>query len=531
MKRPGLASNAEQVGRALAHLQSGRLKDAERIVKDVLRASPGHFDALHALAIIRGQQRQTNEAVKLLAKAVQVEPSSAPAHYNLGSALMILKRFDEAAVAFERAVTLRPDAAHAHESLGRARQALGRLDEAAASYENAVRLDPNNSLALSSLVQAKRKICDWYGLDALEQRLIKSVAEKKRPVEPLLLHYVADDPRLQRDNAVLYFRDFLKPSFSAPLASTRFQHKPRSRERIRLGYLSSDFRQHAMAYVMAELFELHDRRQFEVIGISYGPDDKSAMRKRLGSAFDRFLDVRSASADQIARRMWSLEIDIAIDLNGYTALARPDILAPRPAPVQCQYLGFPGTLGSDFIDYLFVDPIVAPADQDQNFTERLVRLPDCYQVNDRQRAVAPQLPSRAECGLPSDGFVFCCFNSPHKLTPRMFNVWAKILHAVPESVLWLICDDHRGRNNLIRESNARGLGPDHLVFAGRVSQPEHLARLQLADLFLDTLPYNAHVTASDALWVGLPVLTCAGRAMPGRVGASLLMAVGLPELV
>jgi protein O-GlcNAc transferase len=394
-----------------------------------------------------------------------------------------------------------------------------------------VALDPNNSLALSSLVQTKRRICDWNGLDALEKRLINAVAEHKRPVEPFVLHYVADDPLLQRDNAILYFRDFLRPTFPAALASKRFQHEPRSRERIRLGYLSTDFRQHAMAYVMAELFELHDRRHFEVIGLSYGPDDKSAMRKRLEGAFDRFLDLRCSSADEIARKIWSLDIDIAIDLNGYTALARPGILAPRPAPVQCHYLGFPGTLGSDFIDYLIVDPVVAPEDQDQNFTERLVRLPDCYQVNDRQRAGAPQAPSRQDCGLPGDGFVFCCFNSPHKLTPRMFDVWARVLHAVPRSVLWLVSDNAWDRDNLIREGGARGLGPDRLVFAGRVSLPEHLARLQLADLFLDTLPYNAHATASDALWVGLPVLTCAGRAMPGRVGASLLTAMGLPELI
>jgi protein O-GlcNAc transferase len=196
-----------------------------------------------------------------------------------------------------------------------------------------------------------------------------------------------------------------------------------------------------MAYVMAELFELHDRRRFEVIGLSYGPDDKSAMRKRLEGAFNRFLDLRSASADEIAHKIWSQEIDIAIDLNGYTALARPGILAPRPAPVQCHYLGFPGTLGSDFIDYLIVDPVVAPPDHEENFTERLVRLPDCYQVNDRQRAVAPQAPSRQDCGLPSDGFVFCCFNSPHKLTPRMFDVWAGVLHALPLSVLWLVSDN------------------------------------------------------------------------------------------
>jgi predicted O-linked N-acetylglucosamine transferase (SPINDLY family) len=370
VKRIGLVSNAERVGRALTLLQNGRLKDAERIVKDVLRDSPSHFESLHTLAIIRGQQRQTHEAVKLLSKAVQVEPGSAPAHYNLGSALMTLKRFDAAAAAFERAVTLRPDAAHAHESLGRALQALGRLEQAAASYETAVALDPHNSLALSSLVQTKRKICDWKGLDGLERSLIEAVAKNKRPVEPLLLHYVADDPVLQRDNAVLYFRDFLKPSLAAALASMRFQHKPRSRERIRLGYLSSDFRQHAMAYVMAELFELHDRRRFEVTGISYGPDDRSPLRKRIERAFDRFLDLRSASAEQIAHRIWSLEIDIAVDLNGYTALARPDILAPRPAPVQCHYLGFPGTLGSDFIDYLIVDPVVAPVDEDQNFVLR-----------------------------------------------------------------------------------------------------------------------------------------------------------------
>ncbi len=306
---------------------------------------------------------------------------------------------------------------------------------------------------------------------------------------------------------------------------------PKRHSRLRLGYLSAELRTHPIPCLVAQLFEEHDRSCFEVFAFSYGDDDGTPMRRRLEQAFDGFFDVRGLSDEAIARRIREQEIDIMVDLTGHTAGSRLEILASRPAPVQLHYIGHPGTLGADFIDYLIVDPFVVPAEEQQHYSEALVYLSQCYQANDRKRIARRSPTHRAEAGLPADGFVFCCFNQTYKITPPCFDVWMRLLHAVPGSVLWLLADNRWAEDNLRREAAARGVSPERLVFAPRLAAPEHLARHRLADLFLDTFPYNAHTTASDALWMGLPVLTCAGRGFASRVAGSLLHAVGLPELV
>jgi predicted O-linked N-acetylglucosamine transferase (SPINDLY family) len=302
-------------------------------------------------------------------------------------------------------------------------------------------------------------------------------------------------------------------------------------DKIRVAYLSADYHSHATAYLIAELIELHDRARFETIGVSFGLDDGSAIRKRLAGAFDRFLDVRAKSDREIAALLATLKVDIAVDLKGYTQDSRPDILSFRPAPIQAQWLGYPGTLGADFIDYVIADETVAPFEHAPFYSEKIIQLPGCYQVNDRKRAITARTPSRQEAGLPETGFVFCCFNNSFKILPPVFDVWMRLLQEVPGSVLWLLQDNAGAETNLRSAAAARGVNPARLIFAGRAKLEDHLARHRLADLFLDTLPYNAHTTASDALWTGLPVVTCQGNAFAGRVAASLLKAVGLPELV
>ena len=300
---------------------------------------------------------------------------------------------------------------------------------------------------------------------------------------------------------------------------------------MRLAYLSADYREHATAYLAAGLFERHDRSRFEVIGVSYGPDDHSPMRQRLMRGFDRFVDVQSRGDEETARLLREMEVDIAIDLKGYTTGARPEILSYRPAPVQVSYLGFPGTMAAPFIDYIIADRWVLPEADRPYYAEQVVYLPDSYQVNDAARAIAGNVPTRAEAGLQQDAFVFCCFNNSYKIMPPVFEVWMKLLREIPESLLWLLEDSREARRRLQHAAQASGVDPKRLVFAARVAPAEHLARHRLADLFLDTLPYNAHTTASDALWAGLPVLTCVGTTFAGRVAGSLLRAVGLPELV
>jgi len=282
---------------------------------------------------------------------------------------------------------------------------------------------------------------------------------------------------------------------------------------------------------MVELFESHDRECFEVLAYSYGPDDNSAMRARLASAFDRFVDIRALSHPEAARTVHADKVDILIDLKGYTHHARPAISAYRPAPVQVSYLGYPATMGAEFIDYIIVDPFVVPQDQQPFFSERLVHLPGSYQVNDRRREVAGAGASRRDWGLPAGALVFCCFNNSYKISPTFFDIWMRLLRSVPGSVLWLLETNNLVKDNLRSEAGKRGVEAGRLIFAPIVSSAEHLGRHRHADLFLDTLPCNAHTTASDALWAGLPVLTCRGATFAGRVAASLLMAIGMPELV
>jgi predicted O-linked N-acetylglucosamine transferase (SPINDLY family) len=303
------------------------------------------------------------------------------------------------------------------------------------------------------------------------------------------------------------------------------------KSKISIGYLSGDFHCHATAWLIAELFEKHDRAGFVIFGYSYGPDDRSPMRRRLASAFDRFVDLKDASFMEAAERIAVDGVDILVDLKGYTRENRVQILALRPAPIQVNYLGYPGTMGAPFMDYVLVDDFVVPADQQPFFAEKLVHLPGCYQVNDSRREIAPHTPSRAECGLPEQGFVFCDFNNSYKITPEMFTVWMELLKGVPGSVLWLLEGNRFAPANLRREAEARGVAAQRLVFAPRMPLPEHLARHRLADLFLDTFPVNAHTTASDALWVGCPVLTMAGETFVSRVAGSLLRTIGLTELV
>lgn len=545
--------------RAIALHQCGRLAEAERNYLTILERQPDDFDARHLLGVLRHQQDRDHEALELIGSVLARYPRSAPALSNLGAVLHRLERYQEALEAYDRALTIRPDDAQALYNRGTALKELDRPDEALqcydralalkpdfpdalfnrgavlaglrrfdaaiASYERALDIEPCHRLAFSGLLDAALHVCDWARTTKIEGRFAAHIVERQSFVEPFALLGISDDPALHLQCARNYVRDTIKVPPQPWSGEIR-----RRRGRIRVAYLSADFHRHATAYLAAALFELHNRSQFEVIGVSFGPDDGSAMRARLVRAFDRFHDVRSMSDRDVVELLKSLEIDILVDLKGYTAGCRPGILARRPAPIQVSYLGYPGTMGAEFIDYVIADPIVLPFDQQPFYSEKIVHLPECYQVNDPHRTIAERTPTRQEVGLPDEGFVFCCFNNNYKITAPVFSVWMRLLAAVESSVLWLMGDNGSAANNLRKEAAARGIDPARLAFAGKRPAAEHLARYRLADLFLDTLPYNAHTTASDALWAGLPVLTCRGTAFAGRVAASLLNAIDLPEL-
>jgi protein O-GlcNAc transferase len=604
----------------------GMLAEAEEFYSAILAARPDHFDALHRLGILRRQQGNSVEALRLIGEALNSNSRSADSARRFAATLETLGRPEEAIAAFDKAAAIRKRGAEALFSravalvtLGRQQEALaafdevvaideynieahinrgvmltqlGRAEEALAALDLALEHEPDHLSGLSSRVFALAKLqrhaevldacekvlsrdprnaeilyvragtfwtldrpeealesyerawalgharslsllalyrltlADWKGADELAAALSRGIAEGAS-IYPFIAVAFGLAPREQLQAA----KNFLgAASPPAPTPSNR-SAPPRS-DKLRIAYVSGDFRRHAVGYAIAELLERHDRSRFEIIGISACPDDASPIRRRIVNALDRFHDVCSETDADVARLMNDLDVHVAVDLNGQTQGGRLGIFAHRAAPVQVAYLGYPATTGADFIDYILADETVLSFDQHAFFSERIVQLPDCYHANDTTRRISPATPTRHELSLPDQGFVFCCFNRSTKLSAPLFDVWMRLLARLPGSVLWLSDTNAPAQANLRREAAARGVDPARLIFApyaGRIE--DHLARHRAADLFLDTLPYGAHSTACDALWAGLPVLTCTGNTFAGRVGASMLKAAGLPELV
>lgn len=469
--------------------------------------------------------KSKEEAIAAFEQALTFAPGLAEAWYGSGACLTGLKRYDEAAMAFDRAITIAPDLAPAWHGRSQFHAAVGRHRDAAADLEKAHALDPALPGLAGDLLRARMQICRWDGFDTASADVLAGIRAGRPAVQPLALLALPSSLEDQRQCARLWIAgQWPKPAESV-WRGERYEHP-----RIRVAYLSADFRDHATAHLAAGLFEHHDRSRFEIVAISVGPNDNSSMRARLEGAFERFIDASTWDDERICSLVREMEIDILVDLNGLTTDSRTGILIRRCTPIQVQFLGYPGTMGTEHVDYIIADRTVIPDDERGFYDDKVVHLPDSYQVNDNRRAIATRDFTRAEAGLPAEGVVFCCFNSTHKITPGVFGSWMSILGACPGSVLWLLAND-AAAENLRSEAEARGVDPSRLVFAERIPVSEHLARHRCADLFLDTLPYNAHTTASDALWAGLPVLTCRGDTFAGRVAASLLAAIGLPELI
>jgi len=465
-----------------------------------------------------------NEAVAAYDNALALEPDSAEVWLGRGNVFTQLRRYDEAFVAYDKALTLKPDLAEVWLGRGNLFNQLHRYDDAFAAYDRAVALETGLEGAEGARLNAKMHLCDWTDYDDDCSHLISSIWNGIAASAPFHFLAISKTPENQTKCARLWTSQKFPP-----FGEATFNGKRRKHDRVRIAYVSADFHQHATSCLMAGMFECHDRSQFEITAISMGPDDGSKMRRRVMKSFENFIDVK-ASTDQIAARIRHNEIDIAIDLKGFTQDACPYIFAQRCAPIQVSYLGYPGSMGASYIDYLIADRILIPEICQTHYAEKIVYLPNSYQVNDSRRVISDKIFTRAETGLPEHGFVFCCFNNNYKITPDRFDCWMRILKRVEGSVLWLLEGNATAASNLRKEAMATGIDPQRLVFAKRVSMPDHLARHRLADLFLDTLPCNAHTTASDALWAGLPVLTQVGETFAGRVAASLLNAIGLAEL-
>lgn len=498
--------------------------------REALRLDPRRPRAHNNLGVALQAQGELDEAAAHYRSALSYDPALAAAHNNLGGLLCERGDYSAAVACLDEAIRLDPDYANAHCNLGRALTGLDDPTSAIAHFREALRPRPDHAEALDGLLTLNQRLCDWSDIEELWSRARAIVrARPAVPFAPGVFLTVPGSSSEQYACAAAWAAARVTP---ITRIHPPFQHTPGPRSRLRLGYLSGDFRAHPVAYLAAELFELHDRARFDIYGYSIGLDDGSPVRRRIAGAVDRFVDLASTPAADAARIIHDDQVDILIDLAGYTNGARPRILALRPAPVQVSYLGYAGTSGAGWMDYLITDDFLTPPDQQPYFAERFVYLPRTFQINDRRRPIAPVTPARAECGLPDEGFVFCCFNNAYKITPMMFDLWMRLLRQVSGSVLWISEANATMAMNLRREARARGVSPERLVFAPKAPRIEdHLARYRLADLFLDTLPYNAHATCSDALWAGLPVLTCAGETLVSRVAGSLLRAAGLPELI
>jgi predicted O-linked N-acetylglucosamine transferase (SPINDLY family) len=511
-------------GRAGALVAINRPQDALGAIERALALEPKNPDTLYRRADLLIMLNRHAEAVAAYDAVIAVQPGFAQAWNMRGVALVEIRRQADALASFDKAVALESGNLDAWNNRANVNFELKRFEEAARDYERVLKAAPDLPYVEGFLIQCRLRVCDWSKLEKDRRKLTQALAQGRRIIDPQSNLAISRSPEDQLQCARILMAD--EKAGPPQWRGERYAHR-----RIRVAYVTADFRPHPVAFLIAGVFEHHDKNRFETIGVSFGAWGESEIRTRIRNAFDHFYDVRNASNAEVAALLRKSEVDIAVDLMGFTEGCRSAILKQRPAPVQVNFLGFPGTMGSEHMDYIVADRVLIPPDEQRFYAEKVVYLPDTYQANDSKRQVAERTPTRAEAGLPDRGFVFCCFNNNYKITPEMFEIWTRLLSAVEGSVLWLLEDSPVAARNLRAHAEARGVDPMRLIFAPRTSPAEHLARQRLADLFLDTSPYTAHTTCSDALWVGLPVVTFTGSTFAAHVASSLLKAAGVPELV
>lgn len=511
---------------------AGRLTDVIKLYRTWIAhtQSPVAYIALFNLAVALSQVEQLAEAEEAYRTAIYRKPDFAQAWFNLGSIIERQKR-PEQALAIWQSMLDHPLVGPAQNrdmyilvlnSMGRLQEENRQFEAAEAKLLASLQTDPNQPKVIQHWVHLRQKQCEWPVYCAVENL---SPGSMVKSTSPLAMLSASDDPGLQLATSIHFINERVNLRVPVLAPAEGYNH-----QRLRIGFLSSDFCLHAVSLLTVELIELLDRQQFEVFGFCWSREDGSAMRARVIKGFDHFLKIGSLDDASAAQAVRQAEIDILIDLQGLTSGARPNILAYRPAPVQMTYLGFPGPTGHPCIDYVIADRYLIPDSQRPYYTETPLYLPKVFQSSDRQRPVSP-LPTRKECGLPEDSFVYCSFNNNYKFSPEVFDSWMRILQRVPNSVLWLLADNQWSQANLTAHATAAGVDTNRLIFAPRVAPPDYLARYTAADVFLDAYPFNAGTTANDALWMGLPVLTRSGRTFASRMAGSLLHSLQLPELI
>ncbi len=520
--------------RGMVELQRGRLAAGAVFLDRALAVNPDHPEAKRVRAELAGNElvmqaeaflkyRRLTSALVASEKAVEAAPQSFDAHFMQATVLRACGKFQDALAACDTALDINPESARAFALRGLVFKDAKQPERALADLEWALEIDPDLDLLAGEVMMLALQACEWEDFTQKTAGLLAGVEAGKAVVQPYVMTFVPSSPVQQRKAAEIYF------AMNNPVVGAR--PATASGEKLRIGYFSSDLHDHPTGQLLVDLLAAHDRAGFEVIAFSFGGDPRSSARERIRRSCDEFIDVLDRTDHDIAKLARDKKIHIALDINGYTALSRPGIFAAGAAPLQINYLGYPGTLGTDVYDYIIGDRFVTPPEHFADFAERVVTMPHSYQPNTAMTAAAAKIISRAEAGLPEKGFVFCCFNSFAKITPDVFDVWMRILRAVDGSLLWLLDGPATAKRNLREEAKARGVAADRLVFAPRAPLATYLARYPHADIFLDTFHYNAHTTGSDSLLMGVPVVTRRGGAFAARVGASLVSAVGLPELI
>jgi protein O-GlcNAc transferase len=513
------------INQLVALYNQGQLSEVVEQSEALLEQYPDAFIVWNLLGAAKKGLGRMDEAIVAYNKALILQPDYPDTYNNMGVTLREQGKLEEAIAAYERALSIKPDYAEAFHNMGNALRAQGKLDEAIAAYDKALSFKPDYAEARAHCLHNQEHICYWSAIEASRER-VTELGIIGQSVSPFSVLSLEDAPERHRLRSELHARQKY-PQRPLP-AIAKPSRKP---ERLRIGYFSADFHNHATMHLMAQIFAVHDKSNFEIFAYSYGPDTQDKMREKLISDVDVFHDVRDMDDMHIVDLAREDNLSIAIDLKGFTQNTRLAPFSYGLAPVQISYLGYPGTLGTDFIDYIVADQVVIPDDKRQYYSERIIYLPNTYQPTDNTRIISEKVMTREDMGLPNEGFVFCCFNASYKISRQEFDIWMRLLGKVEDSVLWLLKSNKWAEQNLKREAKARGISAERLIFAEKAPHDEHLARQKLADLFLDTFNVNAHTTASDALWAGLPVLTKLGEGFAARVAASLLTAIGLPELI
>lgn len=519
---PGYAEVYSNKANTLQDL--GRYQEALSFYEKAVQLDPNYAQAFYGVARLFYIRMQFENALGCCDQALRINPGYEAAQELRGSIFFHIKNYESALDSCDKVLRLNPSSAQTWIFKGNIYAEMKEFLEAKLSYLKAYEIAPDTEFLLGSMIQCDLQICQWDYLDQNIEKLVQKVQEGKKAAIPYNLISLLDDRKLiRRSNQI--FTQALQGDIQREQQKTRGAQK-----KIRLGYFSADFHDHPTAHLIAELFECHDKEQFELIAFVFGRNAPDSMRSRLENAFDHFIDLNGMTDEEAAKLSRDMQIDIAIDLKGLTEEGRPKIFMYGAAPIQISYLAFPGTMGNPCFDYVVADSVIIPEEYQDGMQEKIMYMPNSYQVNDRSRRISTNIKTRKELGLPPSGFIFCCFNNNYKITASVMDGWVRILDSVKDSILWLYQDNPYAVENLKKEAKKRGLDTNRLIFASRVTLPDHLARYKVADLFLDTTPCNAHTTASDALWAGLPVITLIGESFGARVAASLLHAIGLPEL-